>query len=82
MGGFLHLDTGISIQIGLFKFPVIQQRCNQDHKAGACVVNQCAGGGIQHTQNRQGHGHQVDAHGQADAELDGIHRGSCYKGFV
>ena len=60
--------------IASFKLPVIQQRRNQYHKARTCVVHQRAGGRIQNAQDGQGHRQQIDAHGQADADLDGHDR--------
>ena len=35
-------------------------------------MHQGAGGGIQFTQDRQGDGQEVDAHGKSNAELDGL----------
>ena len=38
-------------------------------------MDQCAGGGIQEAQYREGDSDQVDEHGHGDAEPDGLHRG-------
>ena len=54
----------------LLKISVVQQRFDQYHEAGACVMYQGAGSGIQNTQDGQGDCQQVDAHGQGDAEFN------------
>ena len=58
-----------------FVLPVVQQCREQHHKAGAGVVDQGPGGGVEQLQQGCDDGEEVDAHGQCDAQLDGLDRG-------
>ena len=60
---------------GLLKSSVVEQSGDENDEAGACVVNQCARGGIQHAEDGKGHGQDVDHHGEGDARLDGARGG-------
>ena len=58
----------------LFKFPIIQQCCNQHDEARSGVMHQRPCGGVQQPKNRERDRKEVDAHGKRNAELDGFHR--------
>lgn len=60
----------------LFSYlPIIQQRRIEHHKHRTDIMNQCAGNGIQHAEDAQGDGYEVDYHRQRDVELDAAHNG-------
>lgn len=70
----LSRDTVFDETPESLKFPVIQQRCDQYHKAGTCIVHQRTSDRREHLQQGKYNCHKVDAHGQRDTELDGLYR--------
>ena len=55
----------------VLEFPVVQKRCDQYDKTGACIVHQRAGRGGQYAQDGERYCTDIDAHGQGDAAADG-----------